>query len=227
VYPPFKRTLASAASTEIDAASLDTETRWQISGDAADLSRPQAIRVPHTIRELGAQDEIAIRDLLLGLDEVSRVSRFSGVISDDAIARHVRQALREADWLAGLFVGNELCGVVELYHAWEPNDLEAAFTVACGWRRRGFGTALLFAAVQWARQARRTRLHLIFLRSNWPMRRLASKAEPMLDLTLDELVASVIIGDGWTNVAAPAAKPSRNDLKLFQASKEITHAKAF
>ena len=186
-------------------ASLDTETPWQRSGDTVGLLR-LANRTPYTIRKLGAEDETAFCNLLLGLDDASRLSRFSCAISDDAIARHVRQALHEAVWLAGLFVGNELCGAVELYEAWPSNDVEAAFAVGNGWRRRGIATALLHAALGWARQSHHTKLHMIFARCNWPMRRLASKAEPTFDMSLDELIASVAIGDQWTNFSTPPAK---------------------
>jgi GNAT superfamily N-acetyltransferase len=178
---------------EIDVASFDPHAFRLISGETAVPLRTPP-RIPHTVRTLGAEDETAFRDLLLGLDNACRVSRFSGVISDEGIARHTRQALRETAWLGGLFVDNELCGVVELYETRDPGDLEAAFAVASRWRRLGLGTALLFAALEWARHSRRATLHMIFSRTNWPMRRLASKAEPTFDLTLDELIASVVIG---------------------------------
>jgi hypothetical protein len=40
----------------------------------------------------------------------------------------------------------------------------------------------------------RSRLRMMFSRNDWPMRRVASKAEPQLDLYMDELIASVTIG---------------------------------
>jgi GNAT superfamily N-acetyltransferase len=186
---------ASSASMEIDVASFDPHAFRQISGETATLLRTPP-RIPHIVRTLGAEDERAFRALLLGLDDACRLSRFCGITSDEGIARHTRQALSETAWLAGLFVDDELCGVVELYEASDPGDLEAAFAVASRWRRLGFGTALLFAALEWARHSRRATLHMIFSRTNWPMRRLASKAEPTFDLTLDELIASVVIGGG-------------------------------
>jgi hypothetical protein len=53
----------------------------------------------------------------------------------------------------------------------------------------------LFAALEWAQRSGRARLLMIFARGNWPMRRLASKAKPKLHLALDELVASVAVGE--------------------------------
>jgi GNAT superfamily N-acetyltransferase len=180
---------------EIDVASFDPQAFRLMSGETAVPLRSPP-RFPHTVRTLGAEDESAFRALLLGLDDASRLSRFCGVISDDGIAWHTRQALRGTAWLAGLFVDGELCGVVELYKTRYPDDLEAAFAVADRWRRLGLGTALLFAALEWARHTRRATLRMIFSRTNWPMRRLASKAEPTFDLALDEFIASVAIGGG-------------------------------
>ena len=145
---------------------------------------------------LSLEHRIAFRDLLLGLDAPSRLSRFACPLSDDGILQHMNYATREAVWIAGLFAANELCGVVELYECQEPEDIEAAFAVAGVWRRKGIGTALLFAAIGWARTSHRSRLRMMFSRHNWPMRRLASKAEPQLDLDMEELVASVMVGEG-------------------------------
>jgi GNAT superfamily N-acetyltransferase len=177
---------------EIDVASFDTET--QVSGGPAPVLRDDLPRSPHAIRALGPPDEIAFRDLLLGLDEASRISRFSCVLGDDGIVRHARRALREAAWVAGLSVDGELCGLVELYETCEPGAVEAAFAVTKCWRRQGVGTALLFAAIEWARRSHHASLRMIFARGNWPMRRLAGKAEASLDLALDKLIASIAIG---------------------------------
>ena len=78
----------------------------------------------------------------------------------------------------------------------DPQDIEAAFAVASAWRRQGVNTALLFAAIGWARMSHRTRLRMMFSRNDWAMRRLATKAKPQLDLYINELIASVTIGGG-------------------------------
>jgi len=148
-----------------------------------------------SIISLGPEYRTAFRDLLLGLDAPSRFSRFACQLGDDGILRHAEHAAREAAWIAGLFMANELCGVVELYECRDRRDIEAAFAVASAWRRQGIGTALLLTAIGWAQMTRRSRLRMMFSRQNWPMRRLASKANPQLDLDFDELVADVMIGD--------------------------------
>lgn len=186
---------------EIDVAWIDTDMLRPTSGAPAPSMRDE-----FALRALGPADQIAVCELLLGLDDTSRVKRFNSVISDDGVVCHARRALHEAAWIAGLFAGGELCGVVELYETCEPGVVEASFAVASRWRRRGVGTALLFAALAWAHETHRIRLHMIFERCNWPMRRLASKAEPTLDMALDELVASVAIGNGSTNLANSPAR---------------------
>lgn len=120
----------SATLMEVDVASFDTRAVWQISGEAAVLLRAGFPRSSCRIAILDGEHQAAFRDLLLGLDLASRISRFSGAVKDDGILRHVRQAAREAAWIAGLFVAEELCGVVELYEAGDVRDLEAAFVVA-------------------------------------------------------------------------------------------------
>ena len=185
-------------------ALLDIQTFWQITGERAACLRAGPPELPCTIMTLEPGHQAAFRDLLLDLDLASRVSRFAGAVADHGIIRHVRQASREAAWIGGLFLKGELCGVVELYESLDPRDVEAAFVVASRWRRMGFGTALLFAAIDWARQTGRLRLRMVFARNNWAMRRLASKAEPQLELELDELIANVTVGDR----AAPSMWPS-------------------
>ncbi|WP_426424320.1 GNAT family N-acetyltransferase [Bradyrhizobium genosp. A] len=186
-------------------ASLNPNVLGQVSGETAPLLRADFPLYPYQLRELGAADQIALRDLLLGLDEASRISRFSGVLGDHVIVQHAQYAVTEAAWIAGAFVGNELCGTVELYEARDPLEIEAAFAVAGAWRRQGIGTALLLAALQWAQRSRRARLQMVFSRRNWAMRRLVGKAGASLDLALDEFVASVAVCDWRPFSAAPGA----------------------
>lgn len=172
-----------------------------------------AMRDDPALNALGAADEIALRNLLLGLDEASRISRFCHLIDNSAIVRHAHRAVREAAFIAGVFIDSELCGAVEVYEACEPGEIEAVFAVTRRWRRQGIGTALLFAAVEWARRSRCTKLQMSFTRGNWPMRRLAAKAEPSLHLGLDKLTATVAVGS-----ASSAAKLSRGRWKVAGTS---------
>jgi GNAT superfamily N-acetyltransferase len=165
---------------------------------------------PSIIR-LGPQHETDLARLLLTLDEASRVSRFACAAGDAALIDHSRRALTTSTWIAGLFADDHLRGVVEVYDIGRaalaseasgqrgnsivraPGMVEAAFLVEHDWRRRGFGTALLKAAMQWAGEAERIMLRMLFSRCNWPMRKLASKVDARLDLAFDEIAADVAI----------------------------------
>jgi GNAT superfamily N-acetyltransferase len=197
---------ASAASTELDVASSDAKTPSQVSCELVLPLRPSVRQIPRKLTALGADDRIAFRAFLLALDEPSRFSRFSCVMSDDGIARHALYAASEAAWIAGMFAGEELCGVVELYESREPRDVEAAFVVATARRRQGVGTALLFAALRWAQRSDRARLRMIFSRRHWAMRRLTGKAGASLDL--DEFVADVVVGE-WRADTQSRPEPPR------------------
>jgi GNAT superfamily N-acetyltransferase len=146
-----------------------------------------------SIMRLGPQHEADLTRLLLGLDEASRVSRFAYAASDAALIEHSQRALTTGTWTAGVFAAGQLRGVVEVYDLRAPGLVEAAFLVEQDWRRRGLGTALLTAAMQWAREAERIVLRMVFSRGNWPMRKLASKADARLDLAFDEIAADVAV----------------------------------
>jgi GNAT superfamily N-acetyltransferase len=145
------------------------------------------------IKRLGPQHETDLLALLLDLDQPSRVSRFSCAANDQFLIQHSQRALSCAAWIAGVFVDDTLRGVVEAYDV-DAGAVEAAFLVERDWRRRGLGTALMQAAMQWARENDRHTLCMMFSRCNWPMRKLASNAQARLDLSLDEICAHVAIG---------------------------------
>jgi len=145
------------------------------------------------IKRLGPQHETDLLALLLDLDQPCRVSRFSYAASDHFLIQHSRCALSSAAWIAGAFVDDTLRGVVEAYDVDASGAVEAAFLVERDWRRRGLGTALMHAAMQWARENDRRTLCMMFSRCNWPMRKLASNTQARLDLSLDEISAHVAI----------------------------------
>jgi GNAT superfamily N-acetyltransferase len=162
--------------------------RWQ-----EPEARNCAVCRPH-IMPLGPRHQADFQDLLLDLDKKARFSRFAGTVSDTWLVRYPHHAISTAAWIAGAFVDDRLRGVVEVYESDRSEPAEAAFVVAEGWRGRGLGSALLRAAMQWPHQPDRTTLRMIFSRSNWPMRKFASKAQARFDLVLDEIVADIAIG---------------------------------
>jgi GNAT superfamily N-acetyltransferase len=146
------------------------------------------------IKRLGPQHETDLLALFLDLDRPCRVSRFAYAASDHFLIQHSRRALSSAAWIAGAFVDETLRGVVEAYDVGAAGAVEAAFLVERDWRRRGLGSALLQAAMRWARENERPTLRMMFARGNWPMRKLATNAQARLDLSLDEICADVAVG---------------------------------
>jgi GNAT superfamily N-acetyltransferase len=145
------------------------------------------------IKRLGPQHETDLLALFLDLDQPCRVSRFAYAASDQFLIQHSRHALTSAAWIAGAFVDETLRGVVEAYDA-AAGAVETAFLVERDWRRRGLGSALMQAAIQWALENDRHTLRLMFSRGNWPMRKLATNAQARIDLSLDEICADVAVG---------------------------------
>ncbi len=144
------------------------------------------------IRQLSQYDEADLRDLMLGLDIPSRVSRFSGIIKEASLIRHVRNAMASATFIAGAYVEGRLRGAVEVYDS--PHGFsEAAFAVHQDWRRQGIGFALLKVARQWCNESSRSTIRMVFERDNFPMRKLANKAAAQIDLLSDEIVADVAV----------------------------------
>ena len=112
--------------------------------------------------ELGPQHQGDVARLLLDLDPASRVSRFNCAVCDAVLIRHSQQALMATCWLAGIFIGDDLRGIVEAYEMNPHGLIELAFLVDRTWRRRRLGTALLEAAVQWAAESDRVLLRMVF-----------------------------------------------------------------
>jgi GNAT superfamily N-acetyltransferase len=146
------------------------------------------------IKRLGPQHETDLLALLIHLEQSCRVSRFACAASNHFMLQHSQRALSSAAWIAGAFVDETLRGVVEAYDDDAAGAVEVAFLVERNWRRRGLGSALLQATIQWALENDRRALHMVFSRNNWPMRKLASKAQARLDLSLDEICARVAVG---------------------------------
>ena len=172
-----------ASGTAVLAATLDDAVRRS---DGATLK-------PYILC-LGPQDEGELCRILLSLEPSGRCGRFGQCVSDAYLARHAQSALANADWIAGAFVDECLRGVVEVDNGRARGWAEATFVVEQEWRRRGLGWALLRAAMQMAADASKTNtLRMIFSRHNWPMRKLAAKANGRFDSVLDEISVDVAV----------------------------------
>jgi GNAT superfamily N-acetyltransferase len=157
------------------------------SSPAADASVPG-------IRCLGGQHELELRRLFLSLEPAARCYRFGLAASDAYLTKYAKDALGNATSILGAFPDDRLRGVVEIHGEGPQAFAEAAFVVEPQWRRRGLGWALLRAAIEVASEAQANSLRMIFCRHNWPMRKLASKANGRLDVVLDELSVDVALG---------------------------------
>jgi GNAT superfamily N-acetyltransferase len=146
------------------------------------------------IRDVTDECTSDFRNLLLGLDEPSRCSRFGFSASDAVLAKHAGTAIQRASKVIGIYAENSLCGVLEVYPCPNQGPAKIALVVGQNWRRQGLGTALIDSARQWASSQRIDKLRLIFSRANWPMRHLAHKINARLDVLLDELCADIIVG---------------------------------
>jgi GNAT superfamily N-acetyltransferase len=140
------------------------------------LKNPSAQRVgPPRIDRIGMAYESDFARLLLRLDDASRRCRFLANVNDSFLEQHARRAVTTTTFLAGAFVGLDLCGVAEVYEI-DDRSVEAAFVVDATFRNLGFGTALLATALDWAYGAGRHSLRVAFLVGNVPMRRMAWRA---------------------------------------------------
>ncbi len=143
---------------------------------------------PGLIRALTAHDVPAIERMLRALDVDSRCARFGWASSDDSLMAHSRGLVANATHLIGAFAFGELRGIVEICGA---TAAEVTLVVTPQFRRRGFGRAMLAAAVAWAGESGVTSIDLIFSRDNWPMRRIAAAGHARLDIALDEIRATI------------------------------------
>jgi GNAT superfamily N-acetyltransferase len=138
---------------------------------------------------LDREQTCELQDFLLRLDRESRCRRFGHAASDEIMAAHAMTALEDATCVIGVFVDDVVRGVLEIYSCAPKGAPEVALVVDRDWRRRGLGWALLRAAVASEAQG----IRLIFTRDNWPMRRLACKANARFDLVLDEICAEITL----------------------------------
>ncbi len=150
------------------------------------------------IRRLWAIDHAAVEAHLLRLDPDTRAGRFMGTLSDAALRRYARDAMRGEGLMFGAFLDGTLRGLGELRpaevrHPGLPlgRAAEAAFTVERGHRRHGLGQALFGRIVEAARNRGVRDLHVRCLPWNRPMQGLARKVGASLRIRPDEADAAL------------------------------------
>ncbi|MGA7974190.1 MAG: GNAT family N-acetyltransferase [Pseudolabrys sp.] len=145
------------------------------------------------IRKLWPGETDAYRDHLLRLDSDSRHTRFSGAMSDQAIANYAATA-RGIDMVVhGFFVDGTLRGAAELRQIGPmfSHAAEAAFSIEKPWQSHGVGSALLERTLLSARNRGIKALHMQCLANNRRMQQLARKFEAELTFEFGSVVGEV------------------------------------
>ena len=145
------------------------------------------------IRKLWPGETDAYRDHLLRLDPDSRHTRFSGAMSDQAIANYAATA-RGIDMVVhGFFVDGTLRGAAELRQIGPmfSHAAEAAFSIEKPWQSHGVGSALLERTLLSARNRGIKALHMQCLANNRRMQQLARKFEAELTFEFGSVVGEV------------------------------------
>jgi GNAT superfamily N-acetyltransferase len=131
--------------------------------------------------------------ILSSLDQSSLRHRVGPSMRDDCLNEHANRALATAPRIFGVFVGESLEGVLELYDGEALGHVDVTLVVERPWRNKGLGLALLGAVMEWVRHSEARTIRMVFSRDNWPMRALAHKANAQLTLVFDEICASITV----------------------------------
>ncbi len=145
------------------------------------------------IRKLWNGETDAYRDHLLRLDHESRYRRFSGMVSDEFIARHAATANEFGVVVHGFFVDGVLRGAAELRRNGSAfaHEAEAAFSIEQPWQSHGVGTELLERTLLSARNRGITSLQMNCLANNQRMQQLARKFEAGLSFDFGSVTGEV------------------------------------
>jgi GNAT superfamily N-acetyltransferase len=134
-------------------------------------------------------------DHLLRLTPEDRHSRFSGYVSDEAVAAYCGTV----DWfrcvIIGCFIDGQLRAVAEL-HFDDPRlgrRSELAVTVEQDWQSQGIGTELLRRSITVCRNRAIRSIYMICLLENRRMQRIARRFEGELVFEAGEVEAQVAL----------------------------------
>jgi GNAT superfamily N-acetyltransferase len=129
------------------------------------------------IRKLWPFDGSAFRRHLLRLDPQSRHDRFGMAVGDAFLETYAETARRLGTVIYGAFLGAEMHASAELRSLHPLGDAmaEAAFAVEREHQHHGLGSALMDRIITTAQNRGIGELHMICMRDNGRMQRLAAK----------------------------------------------------
>jgi RimJ/RimL family protein N-acetyltransferase len=132
---------------------------------------------PYHIRKLWPLDRNAFRRHLLRLDHETRLARFGTAVNDNFLHAYADTAKRTGTIVYGAFIGHEMHGSAELRSLHEAGDemAEAAFAVEAEHQHHGLGSALMDRIITAAQNRNIGQVHMICMRENHQMKRLAEK----------------------------------------------------
>jgi len=164
-------------------------------GEPADvgLDDPNALPFKLTISCVNFGQSAEFQRTLFSIDQPSRCNTFEWAATDSNRIDHSSRPPPDRPRLLGAFVEGQLQGLLELCRAGVPGHSEVALVVAPHWRRKGLGWALLRGAMRFGLQAHARSIRMVFPRTNWPMRKIARKANAQLDLAFDQIHAIVAL----------------------------------
>jgi GNAT superfamily N-acetyltransferase len=131
-------------------------------------------------------DRAEFAEHLRRLSPDDRRSRFHAEVSDDALQAHAADALRGRGRVIGWWKDGVLRGAAEVALSADGASAEGAFEVEEGFRGRGVGSALVGAALLWARNRGARRLLIHTARRNVPMLKAAARYDAAFEFDLSD-----------------------------------------
>ena len=159
---------------------------------AIGLDDPNALPFKLTISGVNFGQSAEFQRTLFNIDRSSPCNAFGWAAPDSNGIDHSSRALPDRSQLLGAFVEGQIQGLLEFCGTGVLGHSEVALVVAPYWRRKGLGWALLRGAMRLGLQTHARSIRMIF-RTNWPMRKIARKANAQLDLVLDQIHAVVAL----------------------------------
>jgi GNAT superfamily N-acetyltransferase len=147
----------------------------------------------YRIRKLWPADFPAFRRHLLRLDAETRLARFGTAVNDAFLDAYADTAQRIGTVIYGAFIGPDMYASAELRSLFPLGDAmaEAAFAVEKDHRHHGLGSALMDRIITTAQNRGIGQLHMICMRGNTSMQRLAEKFGARITIDRNEATGEI------------------------------------